>query len=222
MTCVASAITGDAFVHTCLEALTRLIPGSTGVYYLVDDNLVPGQHILAGISPETHQAYLRHFLLIDPLHPQRYNDQPVTLARMDESIRRSSYYRQFMVPNAMGDMTEIFVRQRKQIVAGLSLMRDKPFSLQEQQRLRAALPLIELATEELTPAAAGSRLTPKEQMIVGLVREGACNKRIASQLGVSLSTVKTHLRNIFSKTNASNRTELVAGLPVSHDRHYLN
>ncbi|STT01953.1 Monoamine regulon transcriptional regulator [Klebsiella pneumoniae] len=42
-----------------------------------------------------------------------------------------------------------------------------------------------------------------------MVREGASNKLIARQLDISLSTVKTHLRNIFAKTEVVNRTELV-------------
>ncbi|MDI8746193.1 helix-turn-helix transcriptional regulator, partial [Salmonella enterica subsp. enterica serovar Montevideo] len=42
-----------------------------------------------------------------------------------------------------------------------------------------------------------SILTAKEREIVGMVCEGASNKLIARQLNISLSTVKTHLRNIF-------------------------
>ena len=53
-------------------------------------------------------------------------------------------------------------------------------------------------------------LTAKEREIVGMVREGASNKLIARQLDISLSTVKTHLRNIFAKTEVVNRTELVS------------
>ncbi|WP_411752759.1 response regulator transcription factor, partial [Serratia sp. (in: enterobacteria)] len=48
------------------------------------------------------------------------------------------------------------------------------------------------------------------QEIVNMVREGASNKRIALKLGISLSTVKTHMRNIFAKTAVVNRTELVS------------
>lgn len=43
-----------------------------------------------------------------------------------------------------------------------------------------------------------------------MVREGASNKLIARRLDISLSTVKTHLRNIFAKTEVVNRTELVS------------
>lgn len=79
-------------------------------------------------------------------------------------------------------------------------------------RAQAVLPLVELAIrdflqeEDELPAI----LTAKEREIVGMVREGASNKLIARQLDISLSTVKTHLRNIFAKTEVVNRTELVS------------
>ncbi|HHT1368415.1 TPA: response regulator transcription factor, partial [Klebsiella pneumoniae] len=100
----------------------------------------------------------------------------------------------------------------RRIVAGISLMRDVPFSSEERQRAQAVLPLVELAIrdclqeEDDLPAI----LTAKEREIVGMVREGASNKLIARQLDISLSTVKTHLRNIFAKTEVVNRTELVS------------
>jgi len=207
----------DAFIHDCLCSITRLIPATSVAYYLVDSHLMPRQYVLSGITPALHQNYLQHFQALDPLHPRRFNHQQISVAVLDASIYVTPYYRQFMLPNAMGDMVELYVRQRKRIVAGVSLMRDRLFTLAERLRLRAALPLIELATEELIPGEQRCRLTPKEQQIVGMIREGCCNKRIAIKLDISLSTVKTHLRNIFAKTNASSRTELIAGLSLTCD-----
>lgn len=208
----------EAFIHECLHTVTHLIPGASAVFYLVDSNLVPGQHLLSGIPADVHQAYLQDFMGLDPLHPRLFNHQPVTLAGLHEAIHSTPYYRQFMVPNHMEDMTEIFIRRRKRIVAGLSIIRDSAFTAAERLRLRASLPLIELATEELIPGAIHCHLTPKELQIVGMVREGACNKRIARQLDVSLSTVKTHLRNIFAKTQVNSRTELAAGSGLAYHR----
>jgi DNA-binding CsgD family transcriptional regulator len=50
-------------------------------------------------------------------------------------------------------------------------------------------------------------LTGRERQIIRLVARGFSNKEIADILLISHDTVKTHLRNIFSKTGASDRTQ---------------
>lgn len=52
-----------------------------------------------------------------------------------------------------------------------------------------------------------SRLTPREVQVLELIAEGNSNSNIAETLHVSHSTVATHVRNIFHKIGASNRTE---------------
>ncbi|HBS3617085.1 TPA: helix-turn-helix transcriptional regulator, partial [Klebsiella pneumoniae] len=158
--------------------------------------------------------YLENFQPLDPLLPSHFSHQNTTVAAMTPRLcdRNRHYYHEFMLPNNVRDMTEIFIRRERRIVAGISLMRDVPFSSEERQRAQAVLPLVELAIrdclqeEDDLPAI----LTAKEREIVGMVREGASNKLIARQLDISLSTVKTHLRNIFAKTEVVNRTELVS------------
>lgn len=51
-------------------------------------------------------------------------------------------------------------------------------------------------------------LTIKEKQIVALIAEGLSNKEIAEKLNVELSTVKSHVSNIFQKTNISNRNQI--------------
>lgn len=53
-------------------------------------------------------------------------------------------------------------------------------------------------------------LTPREIELLGLVQEGLSNLAIAQQLLISENTVKYHLKNIFQKLGAQNRTEAVA------------
>lgn len=52
-------------------------------------------------------------------------------------------------------------------------------------------------------------LTKRELEIVGLIAEGKSNGEIAGVLFISEATVKKHISNIFEKTGASRREELV-------------
>jgi len=53
-----------------------------------------------------------------------------------------------------------------------------------------------------------SRLSPKQEEVLRLLRQGQSNKLIASQLGLSEATVKVHLRCIMRKLGVANRTQV--------------
>jgi DNA-binding CsgD family transcriptional regulator len=61
--------------------------------------------------------------------------------------------------------------------------------------------------ESLRKNSGNGRLTRREVQILELIAEGNSNLHIADALHVSHSTVATHIRNIFRKIGASNRTE---------------
>ncbi len=51
------------------------------------------------------------------------------------------------------------------------------------------------------------QLSEREREILSLVANGLSNQQIAHRLGISVNTVKVHLRNVFSKIGAASRTE---------------
>lgn len=53
-------------------------------------------------------------------------------------------------------------------------------------------------------------LSPKEIEVVKLLNDGGSNAEIAERMHVAVTTVRTHLRNISSKTGATNRTQIIA------------
>ena len=63
-----------------------------------------------------------------------------------------------------------------------------------------------------------SDLTPREREVLRLVASGRANKEIGGELGISERTVKTHISNIFSKLQLTDRTQ--AALYV-HNRGLL-
>lgn len=216
----------DGITLHCLQSIAQLIPLSSAVFYRVNAYLKPEAYVLHNISNSTHQQYLEHFQPLDPLSPPRFGQQVITVATMTPGIcaRHRHYYHEFMLPNHVCDMIEIFIRRGHRIIAGISLMRDIPFSSEERLRAQAVQPLLGLAIHDSLQEDndLASILTAKEREIVGMVCEGASNKLIARQLNISLSTVKTHLRNIFAKTEVINRTELVSRTRMSSVQHSLN
>ena len=60
------------------------------------------------------------------------------------------------------------------------------------------------------PVVQGPKLTGKENEVLAGLAEGRSNAQIAGDLGVAVSTVKTHLKNLFYKLGARRRTQAVA------------
>ena len=60
------------------------------------------------------------------------------------------------------------------------------------------------------------RLTAREQQVLDYVFEGFTNKRIAERIGVSTSSVKATLQQLFSKTGVRTRSQLVRVVIEQH------
>ncbi|MBE6057359.1 winged helix-turn-helix transcriptional regulator [Clostridium sporogenes] len=57
--------------------------------------------------------------------------------------------------------------------------------------------------------AKGELLTEREKEVLEILLKGASNKQIGERLNISLATVKTHMINIYSKLQVSNRVQAV-------------
>lgn len=58
-------------------------------------------------------------------------------------------------------------------------------------------------------------ISVREKEIVTLIIKGFSNQKISNQLFISLSTVKTHVRNIFKKLNVESRFEIISRINKS-------
>jgi transcriptional regulator EpsA len=93
------------------------------------------------------------------------------------------------------------------------------------------LPYLDIALRRVTPLTRQHRivppladvpqskenhgLSPREVEILDWVRVGKTNSEIASILGISIYTVKNHLRNIFKKLDVYNRTQAASKVEAS-------
>ncbi|HET6626797.1 MAG TPA: AAA family ATPase [Nocardioidaceae bacterium] len=128
------------------------------------------------------------------------------------------------------DSSRTFDRARTQLAYGEFLRRSRR-RVDARDQLRAALatfedldarPWAEKATQELRASgetarkrdpSTASTLTAQEVQVAGLVKQGLSNREVAAQLFLSPRTIDFHLRNVFTKTGITSRTELV-GLPL--------
>jgi NarL family two-component system response regulator YdfI len=74
--------------------------------------------------------------------------------------------------------------------------------------METLLPVLPATTRPL-PETPIQALTSREVEVLGMLAEGLGNKTIARRLTISEHTVKFHISSIFSKLNASSRTEAV-------------
>jgi DNA-binding CsgD family transcriptional regulator len=52
-------------------------------------------------------------------------------------------------------------------------------------------------------------LSPREAQVLDMVARGFTYGEVAQRMGLSLSTVRTHVRNIYGKLDVHNKTEAV-------------
>jgi len=82
----------------------------------------------------------------------------------------------------------------------------------DQEQLQTAL-----RTEVATPQESRTKtFTEREQQVLSCVFEGLANKEIAARIGVSESSVKATLQQLFSKTGVRTRSQLVRTVLEQH------
>ncbi|MGV8881658.1 MAG: LuxR C-terminal-related transcriptional regulator [Rhodoglobus sp.] len=74
-------------------------------------------------------------------------------------------------------------------------------------------------SESRGPAAHLDKLTPQEQRVATAVARGLSNAAVASELAVSVATVKSHISSILGKLQVTNRVQLALLLhPASTEK----
>lgn len=69
--------------------------------------------------------------------------------------------------------------------------------------------LSESVTRSVADSLSRETLTGRETDVLQLLAEGCCNKSIARRLGIGVGTVKTHVKGVMSKLDATARTHAV-------------
>ena len=135
-------------------------------------------------------------------NPEFYN---TILSELKKTYGETSYYLQFREEVMLLSHREVkkkynFHKNLNYILALLVVI----MILILLRVLKSNKELINKQTYEAT-----STLTKQEQKIANLIVKGKTNKEIASNLFISLNTVKTHISKIYSKLKVANRQQII-------------
>ncbi|WP_192553546.1 helix-turn-helix transcriptional regulator [Pseudomonas sp. IzPS59] len=210
----------DNVAQRCLHAVTQIIPESQGAFYYIDRKLQAQDFHLHALSATMHRDYLDNYRPLDPLQPHHclaigHTVVPLQRAMRDQRRSDCRHYRRFLQHYEVADVVEVIAYTNTAPRAAISLMRNSaqgPFTEAHLTCLAGLQGLLEIAVAHLPVEPELDFLTPREQQIALLLRQGATNKQLACDLQMGLATVKTHLLNLFRKLGVSNRTELVSRL----------
>jgi ATP/maltotriose-dependent transcriptional regulator MalT len=65
----------------------------------------------------------------------------------------------------------------------------------------------------------GSQLSPRERQVLRYLIQGRSNREIAAAMGLSINTIKFHIKNIFGKLGVSSRKDAVSATIRQHLLH---
>jgi DNA-binding CsgD family transcriptional regulator len=217
-----------------LDALTAVVPAAVAVISPVDRRLDPfttGPIVVRVDPPEfavdldqIHFAYLGGASAEDPFEPRRWADRNVTAIGVGDVGGATAPACDLLAAHRLSRRAAIFIRDRGRLVAYAVLMRaigDPDPKAAEIERLRRVQPLVEEAllltgdrpATPITGTELRARgLTRREAEVATLAASGATNAEIASELYISINTVKTHLGRALAKLGLRSRTELALRL----------
>jgi DNA-binding NarL/FixJ family response regulator len=76
--------------------------------------------------------------------------------------------------------------------------------------MQIARKVVEFFHQSQSTASEMQELTVREQEILAALAKGSLNKEIADNLGITVNTVRTHLKHIYEKLHVQTRTEATA------------
>lgn len=217
----------NRFQRESLNLINSLFALSSSAFYLVGPDMGHRGVVLRNLEAEDERNYAANFRELDPLNPSLFAATDQNLVCIDEQLGesellQSDYYLGFMQPLGHRHVADMFFRLDGEIVAVLTMLRSAslgPFSETELAHLNKLQPFLEYAlnsvylpkrVQQRRSAQERFSLTHREVDVLELIVAGANNKIIARELGLSLSTVKTHLQHIYHKASVSSRTALSA------------
>jgi DNA-binding CsgD family transcriptional regulator len=220
---------GDALIDRFGDETTRMICSALGAEWGAFYRIGPGQQPfgfrLHGVPREFGMAYDRLGMQhVDPLHPfqllpRKHGFVTIGAARAENPTGYRDLV-SFLRSHGAQDAAEMIFTWRGKAVAGLGILwtGKKPEHRSTVELGSTLHGYIEfnlgaMWREMVQPDVSADdefAFTSREEEVIRVVCRGFTNEQIASYLNIAISTVKTHLINIFKKAGVGSRCELIS------------
>lgn len=222
------------FTSILLKMFRMLIPYSKGYFLVFDENdeIDKERSYFIEMSAESQEKYINYFYDIDYINyvfdfeknTSVYRDTDIL---EDEIRRKTEFYINFLKPQDIPYGCGILLIKNEKILGIVNLFRSEKlgdFSDKDMHILDILKLHICNIIENLNLSVKNNKdlvrvseefinkndLSSREKEIVELINSGYSNADIAEKLIISISTVKKHVYNIYSKVGVKSRTQLLA------------
>lgn len=226
----------DIMAEKLLKVLRMLIPYTSGYFVVLDSNqsIQDDKSFFIGFDEQKKKEYIEHFYEKDY---SRYVYDIITETTvyrdtdiMEEEVRtKTEFYRHFLMPLKIPYGAGILLMRDKKLIGIINLFRNKElgdFKDKDIYILDVLKKHLANITYNLLHDGIGVKnleskleklyddyhLSDREKEVIRLLRQGKSNLDISDEMMISLSTVKKHVYNIYSKLNVKTRTQLLAHL----------
>lgn len=181
--------------------------------------------LLINLNPQHSQHYIDVLQHNDPITPMMRNQRTAT--RIQDVVplqdfERLAFYNEFLRPDEMYHGVNVFLRTGSDVLCDFRLFRGpkSPAFSRRDLLMIDSMSRYLVKTMELEQSNEGALdiLTARERELAKLVARGCTDADIQRILGISFSTVRTHMARCFEKLGCANRSELAAFISHRH-RH---
>lgn len=164
------------------------------------------------IDPKAMEDYDHIWQFDDPITAQLHKLQKPTFVNEVmplADLKKTSYYNEFLRAYGLYHGINIYFVRNGIDIGDLRIWRAQDADMFGEREKRI-LNLLEPYFTQALPADLSTQygLTPREQEVVRLVSKGLSDKHVANLLGISFTTLRTHLNNAMRKIGCNNRTEM--------------
>ncbi len=181
-----------------------------------------GDPVVVNHDPVNVERYVSELQFDDPLTERMRRlrgAQIVERAFPMRDLADTAFYAELLRPDRMFHGINVFVEAGEGRVVDLRIWRQRHRPAFDQRDVDLLDTLANVLCEAMaTDCPATARLTARERDVGRLIVRGFTDKDIAAHLGISFSTVRTHVNRCFAKLGCANRAELSARLSAGVHR----